>query len=123
MNIVLWISQVLLSLAFLMTGTLKAFQYERAKAQLEWVATAPRRLVTFIGSAEILGAIGLILPALTGILPWLTPLAAVGLAIVMLLAAGFNIIRGDYSHIAIDAILFVLAAIVAYGRFMSVPLY
>jgi uncharacterized membrane protein YphA (DoxX/SURF4 family) len=122
MNIALWVLQILLALAFLMAGTMKAFQYERAKAQLEWVAGAPRGLVAFIGAVETLGAIGLILPALTGILPWLTALAAGGLAIVMLLAGTFNGLRGKYSNLAIDGPLLIMTAFVAYGRFVIAPL-
>jgi len=122
MNIVLWLVQVLLALVFLMAGAPKAFQYERAKAPMEWVADVPQGLVTFIGSAEMLGAVGLILPALTGILPRLTPLAAVGLVIVMLLAGGFHVTRREYSHVVTNLVLFALAAFVAYGRFTVVPL-
>ena len=122
MNIVLWILQVLLALAFLMAGTTKAFAYERAKTQMKWVAAVPRGLVTFIGMAELLGAIGLILPALTGILPWLTSLAAAGLVTVMALAIGFHATRREYPTIPANAVLGVLAAFVAYGRLMLVPL-
>ena len=82
----------------------------------------PRGLVTFIGSAEILGALGLILPAATGILSWLTPFTTVGLGLVMVLAAGFHATRHEYSGIGMNAILLLLAAFVAYGRFMLVPL-
>ncbi len=121
MNIALWILQVLLALAFLMAGTAKAFRYERAKTQMEWVTAVPHGLVTFIGIVETLGAIGLILPALTGILPWLTPLAAAGLATVMVLASGFNGVRGKYAHIATDVVLLILTAFVAYGRLLIAP--
>ena len=121
MNIVLWIVQVLLGVAFLMAGVTHAFQYERAKAQFKWVADVPRSLVTFIGICEILGAIGLILPALTGILPWLTPLAGVGLAVIMLLAAGFHVMRREYPNIVVNLILLALAAFVAYGRWVLAP--
>src|SRR5215217_7146926 len=81
MNVVLWIVQVLVGVAFLIAGVNHAFRYEWAKAQFKWVADSPHGLVTFIGICEILGGIGLTLPALTGILPWLTPLAGAGLAL------------------------------------------
>ena len=90
MNIVLWVLQVLLAVMFLMAGAMKTFQYERAKAQMKWVGDVSHGLVTFIGVSELLGGIGLILPALTRILPWLTPMAAVGLAAVMVLPAAFT---------------------------------
>jgi uncharacterized membrane protein YphA (DoxX/SURF4 family) len=122
MNIALWIVQVLLGGMFLMAGVMKAFQYERAKASLFWVKDVPRGLVTFIGISELLGGLGLLLPAITGILPWLTPLAGVGLALIMLLAIGFHASRREAQAIGFNAVLLVLAAFVAYGRFMVAPL-
>jgi DoxX-like family len=86
------------------------------------VADVPRGLVTFIGICEILGAIGVILPAVTGILPWLTPLAALGLAVIMLLASGFHAMRRGYPNIGVNLVLLALAAFVAYGRWMIAPL-
>src|SRR3954464_336473 len=105
MNIVLWITQILLAGVFIMAGTMKTFQYERAKATLPWVKNTPRGLVTFIGVSELLGGVGLLLPALTGILPWLTPLAAVGLGIIMVLAIGFHSTRREVPSIAFNVLL------------------
>ncbi len=122
MNIVLWIVQVLLAIGFLMAGVMHGFQQERAKAQFKWPADVSPGLLTFIGICEILGAVGLILPALTGVLPWLTPLAALGLAVIMLLAIGFHAMRREYPNIVFNLILLVLAAFVAYGRWAIVPL-
>ena len=122
MNIALWIVQVLLAGRFLMAGVMKAFQYERAKASLPWVKDVPRGLVTFIGISELLGGLGLLLPAITGILPWLTPLAGTGLALIMILAIGFHASRREGSAIAFNGVLLVLAAFVAYGRFLIVQL-
>ena len=122
MNIALWIVQVLLAGMFLMAGVMKAFQYERAKASLPWVKDVPRGLTTFIGVSELLGGLGLLLPAITGILPWLTPLAGAGLALVMILAIGFHAWRREPPAIGFNAVLLILAAFVAYGRFMVVPL-
>ena len=122
MNIALWIVQVLLAGMFLMAGVMKAFQYERAKASLPWVKDVPRGLVTFIGISELLGGLGLLLPAITGILPWLTPLAGAALALIMILAIGFHASRREAPAIGINSVLLVLAAFVAYGRFMIVPL-
>jgi hypothetical protein len=81
---------------------------------------APFRL--FIGLAEVLAAAGLILPGLTGILAWLTPLAAVGLVIVMVSALGFHIVRREYLNLVANLILLTLAVIVAYGRSVLAPL-
>lgn len=122
MNIALWILQVLLGGLFLMAGVMKAFQYDRAKATLPWVKEVSRNLVTFIGVSELLGGLGLVLPALTGILTWLTPLAAAALALVMLLAAGFHASRREFPAIGFNLVLLLLAAFVAYGRFVLLPL-
>src|SRR5689334_5286988 len=107
-NIALWVIQVVLASMFLMAGVMKAFQYERAKASLPWVKDVSRGTVTFIGIAELLGGLGLLLPALTGILPWLTPLAAGGLALIMLLAMGFHARRGERLAIVFNLTLLVL---------------
>jgi hypothetical protein len=65
---------------------------------------------------EVLGAIGLIVPLLTGILPWLTPLAAIGLVLTMLGAMATHLRRGENQMLAVNLVL-LLAAFVAYGRF------
>jgi uncharacterized membrane protein YphA (DoxX/SURF4 family) len=122
MNIALWIVQVLLAGMFIMAGAMKAFQYERAKASLPWVKDVPRGLTTFIGISELLGGLGLLLPAITGILPWLTPLAAAGLALIMILAIGFHASRREPQAIVFNVVLLLLAAFVAYGRLLIVPL-
>ncbi|HEX2705221.1 MAG TPA: DoxX family protein, partial [Candidatus Lustribacter sp.] len=74
-------------------------------------------MVRFIGVVELLAAIGLILPAATGIAPVLTPLAATGLAVIMVLAAVTHLRRKEASALPINAGLFVLAVLVAWGRF------
>jgi uncharacterized membrane protein YphA (DoxX/SURF4 family) len=122
MNIALWIVQVVLAAMFIFAGVNKAFRYEHAYASLPWVKDVPRGLTNFIGVCELLGGLGLLLPALTGILPWLTPLAAAGLALVMLLAMGFHATRREWPAIAFNTVLLLLAVFVAYGRFVSVPL-
>ena len=122
MNIALWIVQVLLAGMFVLAGVMKAFQYERAKTSLPWVKDVPRGLVTFIGISELLGGLGLLLPAITGMLPWLTPLAGAGLALIMILAIGFHASRREGQAIGINSVLLVLAAFVAYGRFLIGPL-
>jgi uncharacterized membrane protein YphA (DoxX/SURF4 family) len=121
MNIALWIVQVVLALMFLFAGITKAFRYDQAKATLPWVKDVPRGLTTFIGVSELLGGLGLLLPALTGILPWLTPVAATGLVLIMLLAMGFHATRREWSGIAVNGVLLALAAFVAYGRFVLLP--
>lgn len=124
MNISLWIVQALLGLAFLAVGYNHGFNSEKAKTQqgMQWMGAVPKGLLTFIGVAEILGGIGLIVPAATGILPWLTPLAAAALALVMLLAMGFHATRQEYPNIVFNFVLFVVAAFVAYGRWLIAPI-
>jgi uncharacterized membrane protein YphA (DoxX/SURF4 family) len=121
MDIALWIVQILLALAFGLAGVMKLFQYERARQQMKWVVDVPRNLVALIGAVEILGALGLILPLLTGILPWLTPLAALGLGLVMVLAGGFHLSRHENPAIIGNIVLLLVALFVAYGRFVLVP--
>ena len=123
MNVALWIVQILLGMAFIAAGVNHAFRYDVIKAQpmMSWVNALPRGLMTCIGVCEILGGIGLILPALTNILPWLTPLAGALLAVVMLLAIIFHFRRHETNAIIINLVLLVLAAFVAYGRFVILP--
>jgi uncharacterized membrane protein YphA (DoxX/SURF4 family) len=122
MNIVFWIFQGLLALAFLFHGAQLIFQRERMQAQMKWVGDVPESLAIFIGIIEILGAIGLVVPALTGILMRFTPLAAAGLVLVMLLAIGFHLSRREYPNMGFNLILLLLAAAVAVGRFVVIPL-
>lgn len=121
MSIALWVAAILLALVFLATGIMKTFRYEQEGQKLESIKGLPRGMVTFIGVCEILGAVGLILPAATGILPWLTPLAAAGLCLVMVLATCFHLARHESSGIGLTLVLLLLAAFVAYGRVMLLP--
>ena len=124
MNIVLWIVQILVALAFLMAGTMKATRPpDKLSARMTWVkAMKPQQIVRLIGILEILGAIGLVLPAVTGILPWLTPVAAIGLVLTMIGAVIFHTRNGEGSRIAPNIVLLLLAAFVVVGRFAIVPL-
>jgi len=124
MNTVVWIVQVLVGLAFIGAGYNHGFRSEQMKSQPggQWIAAVPRGLLTFIASCEFLGGVGVILPAATGILPWLTPLAGALLALLMLLATGFHLLRREYPNIVLNLILLALAGFVAYGRFVVAPL-
>lgn len=119
MNLALWIVQGLLSAAFLMSGVMKLFAYEKYRKQAE--AHSPGKgpgiskgLTTFIGISELAGALGLILPPATHIAPVLTPLAALGLAIIMILAIIFHMRRKEPAAPAM--VLLVLAVFVTIGR-------
>lgn len=123
LNIALWIAQVLLAALFLMAGSTKLFQpiAEIAKT-LPWAAEMPAGLVRFIGLSELLGGIGLLLPSMLRIQPKLTVFAAIGLALVQLLAAGFHISRGETSVIGMNFLFLAMAAFVAWGRSKKVPI-
>ncbi len=122
MNVALWIVQALLALVFLVTGFLKVSQpLSQLSKRMEWVKSVPPALVRFLGVAEILGAVGMVLPPLTGVMPWLTPVAAVGLMIVMVGASAHHASRREYRQVGLTLVLFLMAAFVAYGRFVVVP--
>ena len=123
MNTVVWIVQILLALLFLMVGFGKASQpKEKLAERMGWVNDFSPAIVKAIGLVEILGAVGLVLPALTNILPVLTPLAAAGLGLVMLGAAATHFRRKEFPLIAGNFILLLLAVVVVYGRFAAMPL-
>jgi len=91
--------------------------------KLPWAAEVPAALVRFIGTAELLAAVGLVLPAATRIRPGLTALAAAGLVTVMILAFAFHAMRGELAQAApINLVLGGLAAFVAWGRFKKAPI-
>ncbi|MEM1057398.1 MAG: DoxX family protein [Bacteroidota bacterium] len=116
MSIALWIVQGLLAVVFLGSGSMKAFAFDKFAEQMDWANDWGRAKVAGIGASEIAGALGLILPMLLGIAEFLTPLAALGLTIVMVLAAGFHIQRGETPNVGGNVVLFLLAAFVAWGR-------
>ena len=117
----LWVVQVLLALAFGLSGTMKlALPYAELLKQGAWVAHVPAGLVKFIGVAEVSGAVGLILPAATRIKPFLTPFAAAGFVVIMVLACVLHFSIGE-RPIA-QMILGGLAAFVAWGRSRKAPI-
>lgn len=118
MNVFLWILQGLLAAMFLMAGVMKATQpKEKIAEKLPWAEDYSAGTVRFIGIVELLAAVGLILPAALGILPFLTPLAATGLAVVMVLAMNTHRRRNEPGAIAFNAAILVVAVVVAWGRF------
>ena len=125
MDIALWIIQVVLALAFLAWGSAHVFRFDSlaARPRSGWVRAVGRANLRVIGVFEILGAIGLVLPAATGILPWLTPLAAAMLALLMVFAIAFHARRpGEAQNIMLNVVLGVLSLAVAWGRFVVEPL-
>jgi uncharacterized membrane protein len=116
--IALWIAQVLLSLAFLAAGF---FKITSASTYVEMLPM-PVPLVLFIGVVEVLGAVGLIVPAVTRIAPRLVPLAALGLFVIMVLAFGTHAMRAEWSGLPSTVFLGALAAFVAWGRWKKAPI-
>jgi uncharacterized membrane protein SirB2 len=117
MNVTLWIVQAALAVAFGLAGVLKATQpREKLMRSLPWVEDVSDGTLRLTGVAEF-AALGLILPAATGIAVWLTPLAASGLALIMVLAAGLHARRKEPGAIATNVLLLALAVLVAWGRF------
>ena len=88
---------------------------------MPWVAELPN-LVRFIGISELLGGIGVLLPAILRIKPMLTPLAALGLVVVQIFAAIFHLSRGEMSALPINFFLMALAAFVLWGRYRKLPI-
>src|SRR5262245_48540181 len=120
MNIVLWILQVLLAIQFIFHGWIFVAPPPEM-VELMNAEFAPW-LRIFIGVAELLAAAGLILPSLTRIMPWLTPLAAAGLMIVMASATVFHLYRGEIGNAVYTAVLFLLVTFVAYMRWKVKPI-
>ncbi len=123
MNIALWIVQGVLAAIFLMTGSMKLFREKDTLKEMgmAYVEDFSQSQLRLIGAVEILGAMGLILPALVGILPVLTPFAGVGLVLVMVGAAYTHLRRAESQMIVVNLVLLAMAAFVAYGRFLLVP--
>lgn len=123
LHFTLWGVQALFGVMFLMAGLMKSTKpIADLAAQMVWPGDVPEAMVRFIGVSELLGGLGLILPAATRIKPFLTPLAAGGLALVMLLAAGFHASRGEFPAIAINVVMGSMMAFVAWGRSRKAPI-
>jgi uncharacterized membrane protein YphA (DoxX/SURF4 family) len=117
MNTALWIAQGILAI-FIIAGFIKLTQpKEKLAERMPWVNSFSSIQVKLIGLSQILGGIGVILPWLTGIAPVLTPIAASGLALVMVFAAIYHIMHKEYSSIGINFFFGAIAVFVAYGRF------
>ncbi|GAA3410717.1 DoxX family protein [Paenibacillus hodogayensis] len=117
MNIALWIVQGLVALGFIYSGWLKAFQYDKARASWGWVKDVSKTFVVLIGLAELLGALGIILPLALNITPIWTPIAAIALAAVVCFGALFHIARKEYREIGVNIVFFALTVLVAISRF------
>jgi len=123
MNIVLWILQVLLALLFLFAGGTKLVMSAEALTQ----PTTPNQVMLpvmflrFIGVCEFLGGLGLVLPGLLKIRQYLTPLAALGLAIIMIGAVVFTVLGGAIPVALVNLVIVLLLLFIAYARWRVVP--
>ena len=120
MNILLWVLQALLAAAFLAHGLLFLSPPPQIAAQIN--AALPRWFQFFLGMAEVLAAVGITLPGLTRIAPWLVTWAAVGIMIVTASATVFHVSRGEMSSAAITLLLLTMATFVAYMRHQVMPI-
>jgi len=125
-NLTLWIIAGLLAVAYLASGGGKLFMPKEkiaaVGASARWVNDFSSPSVKAIGALEVLGAVGLVLPAVLDIAPVLVPLAASGLAVVMVGAVITRIRRREFKFMMADLAYLVLAAFVAWGRFGPEPL-
>lgn len=119
MNIALWVVQILLAFMFLYAGGIKVFAYEKYKAMISKHGDSglSHSLTAFIGVSELAGALGLILPMASGVAPFLTPVAAAGLAVIMILATAYHLRRKE--PFVTPLALLVLSLVVAVGRGIS----
>jgi uncharacterized membrane protein YphA (DoxX/SURF4 family) len=117
-NVFLWGLQILLALVMLAAGGFKLSQPRPKLAEsMAWVENFTSPQVKAIAAVEVLAAIGLVLPAATGIAPVLTPLAGAGVAVIMIGAVVTHGRLREYPNIAVNVVLLVLAVVIAWGRF------
>jgi uncharacterized membrane protein YphA (DoxX/SURF4 family) len=120
LHIVLWITQVLLALAFAFAGSMKLTSSESQLTPM--FGGTPIALIRFIGAAEIAAVVGLLLPSATRIFPVFTPLAAIGLTTVMVCAVVFHISRSEWTSLPGVLLLGILATFTAWGRLRGAPI-
>ncbi len=122
MGTFLWVLQWVLALMFLMAGVMKMMRpKEKLAEKMGWVNDFSSGAVKTIGMIEVLAAIGLVVPPLVGVAPDLTAAAAAGLVLLMIGAARVHLRRNEPQMVAINTVLGVMALVVAWGRFISLP--
>lgn len=122
MNVLLWIVQIALGVYFILTGFIHYTVPPNLPAPMQWMYEFPTAFHYIIGTAELLGGLGLILLGVIRIQTWLIPVAAAGLFTIMLGAIVYHLTRAEYQNILMNLILAGAAAFVAYGRLWLVPL-
>ena len=121
MDVIAWVLQVVLCLLFVYHAylMLRPDREQLAQRGMGYAVEMPSGLRVFAGVAEGLAGLGLVLPWATGVLPWLTPLAAAGLVLLMAGAIVLHIPRKEYPNIVLNLVLLLLAAVVAYARWTA----
>ena len=120
MNLALWAIQALLALVFVAAGAMKLTRsHEDLTVATPALADLDLKLIRLIGTLEVLGAVGVVVPWLLDVAPWLTPLAAVGLVLTMVGAALTHIRRGEWPNVAANVVLLILALFLAWGRWTA----
>jgi hypothetical protein len=126
MNIALWIAQGLLAAMYLVVGSMKMFQPAKVREnpRMTWAHGQPEQYIRFVGTVEVLGGLGLILPLVTGIMPWLTVLAGIGLTLIQLLAIfKEHLPKKEYEVIPLNLLLLALSMFVVIGRWTLISAY
>jgi len=117
LHITLWIAQAVLAASLIWAAVMKLFQpIEVISAMWPWTYEVPVALVKFTGIIDLLGGLGLILPAMLRIKPGLTTVAACGVIVLMISASIFHISRGEASEIGVNILFAIIAAFVVWGR-------
>ena len=122
MNILLWVLQVALAFLCVSGGVFQIFKIEDLATGVAAMRALPRGLWAFLGAFACLGGLCLILPAATNVLPVITAFAAVAVAVEQALISGFYLHYRDYAPLPYSAVMTVMAAFIAYGRFALQPL-
>ena len=118
MNLTLWILQGLLAVIFFLSGIMILTQpKEKLAPKMPFLNDYSPGMVKLVAFSHLFGALGLVFPLLLNIVPVLTPVAACGLALVMLLATKYNFGRGDTKSVLVDTVMFALFVLIAYFRF------
>lgn len=118
MNAIIWVAQGILAVVFLAAGLLKLTNTRAAlKDKTPYVEDFTDGQVKAIGALEVLGAVGVVLPAALKVLPVLSPVAACGQALTMVAAAATLVRRGEPAHLPLNVVVFALAVFVAVERF------
>jgi uncharacterized membrane protein len=122
-QILLWIAQILLSLCLGWAGIVKLFQpVEQLEMMWPWTGEVSPASVKLTGIIDLLGALGLLIPSLFRFKPVLTPIAAIGVILLMIAASVFHICRGEGYQIGFNSVVAVISAFIAYGRLKLAPI-